>query len=58
MDIFYTIFTFFLFLNLSFRAFSLIVLVPVIEDKNKMKLNRVENRKKILKIIQMEIMSR
>ena len=38
---------FFLFLNLSFKDFSLTVLVPVIDDKNKMKLNIVENRKKI-----------
>ena len=34
-----------LFLNLSFKDFSLTVLVPVIDDKNKMKLNTVENRK-------------
>ena len=37
--------TVFLFLNLSFKDFSLTVLVPVIDDKNKMKLNTVENRK-------------
>ena len=29
--------TVFLFLNLSFKDFSLTVLVPVIDDKNKMK---------------------
>ena len=36
---------FFLFLNLSFKDFTLTVLVPVIDDQNKMKLNTVENRK-------------
>ena len=36
---------FFLLLNMSFKDFSLTVLVPVIDDKNKMKLNTVENRK-------------
>ena len=47
--------TFFLFLNLSFKDFSLTVLVPVIDDKNKMKLNTVENRKKVHEIEQIEI---
>ena len=37
--------TVFLFLNLSFKDFSLTVLVTVIDVKNKMKLNTVENRK-------------
>ena len=46
---------FFLFLNLSFKDFSLTVLVPVIDDKNKMKLNTVENRKKVHEIEQIEI---
>ena len=50
--------TFFLFLNLSFKDFSLTVLVPVIDDKNKMRLNTVEDRKKIHEIKQIEIMSR
>ena len=30
---------------MSFKDFSLTVLVPVMDDKNKMKLNTVENRK-------------
>ena len=47
--------TVFLFLNLSFKDFSLTVLVPVIDDKNKMKLNTVENRKKVHEIEQIEI---